>query len=119
VAFRDHSQPLRNLTVFVGGSFVDENTQEDYSVDGFCAPPSGTINGRIVVSAIEGDANLTGDVLEIAPTTADDFRPLSGPNNPVDNFFCSQMNDNDGELDQSGTFGGANQDAADGANIVG
>ncbi|HEY4222306.1 MAG TPA: MYXO-CTERM sorting domain-containing protein [Myxococcota bacterium] len=119
VVFRDDTQPERNLTVFVGGSFVDENTQEDYSADGFCAPPSGNIEGKVAISAIEGDANLTGDQLLIAPTTNDTFVNLSGPNNPADNFFCSQMNDGDGNLDTTGTFGDRNQDAFGGANIVG
>lgn len=119
VVVRDDAEPLRNLTVFVGGAFVDEDMQQDYAVSGFCAPPSGEIHGRVALSAIEGDANLTGDQLLIAPAVDGAFVPLEGPNNPVSNFFCGQMNDADGVLDQSGTFGDRNHDAFLGTNLSG
>lgn len=119
VVVRDDAEPLRNLTVFVGGAFVDEDTQQDYAVSGFCAPPSGEIHGRVALSAIEGDANLTGDQLLIAPAVDGAFVPLEGPNNPVTNFFCGQMNDADGLLDASGTFGYRNHDAFAGTNLSG
>ena len=119
VVYRDETAPTRNLSVFVGGSFVDEDSQQDYTVSGFCAPPIGPVTGTAIVSTIEGDANLTGDQLLIAPSAADAFVQLSGPNNPADNFFCSQMNDSAGQLDTKGTFGDANHDALGGANVIG
>ncbi|MDI1451173.1 hypothetical protein QHF85_44435, partial [Polyangium sp. 6x1] len=119
VAYRDEGVPMRNLSVFVGGSFVDENTTQDYTVSGFCAPPAGLVEGAVIVSAIEGDANFVGDQLRIAPTAAGPFVNLAGPNNPSDNFFCSQINDADGNLDTQGTFGDRNQDAIGGKNVVG
>ncbi|MBX7084608.1 MAG: hypothetical protein K1X88_35710 [Nannocystaceae bacterium] len=119
VAYRDSAQPIRNLTVFVGGSFVDEQATEDYSVAGFCTPPMGPFDGTAVVSALEGDANLVGDELVIGPDEGGPFANLSGPNNPIDNFFGSQMNGTDGMLDTSGTFGTANHDAVLGLNAVG
>lgn len=119
VAYRDDNEPLRNLTIFVGGSFVDEDSQEDYAVDGFCAPPSGEIVGRVAISAIEGDANLVGDQFLIAPAVDATFVQLEGPNNPADNFFCSQLNDAIGDLDTSGTFGDINHDPVAGINVAG
>lgn len=119
VVYRDETAPTRNLSVFVGGSFVDEDSQQDYAVSGFCAPPVGDVTGTAVVSTIEGDANLTGDQLLIASAAAGPFVQLSGPNNPADNFFCSQMNDSTGALDTQGTFGDANHDAFTGTNISG
>lgn len=119
VAYRDPTQPIRNLTIFVGGSFVDEESIEDYDFAGFCTPPSGPFEGRTVVSTIEGDADLTGDGFQIAESGAGPFVPLFGPNNPVTNFFCSQLNDSDGQLDGTGTFGGTNQNPAAGFNVVG
>lgn len=119
VAYRDSTQPIRNLTIFVGGSFVDEDSIEDYDFAGFCTPPSGPFEGRAVVSTIEGDADLTGDGFQIAESGAGPFVALSGPNNPVSNFFCSQLNDDAGQLDMSGTFGNVNQNAAGGFNVVG
>jgi uncharacterized repeat protein (TIGR01451 family) len=118
VAYRDEGVPMRNLSIFVGGSFVDEDAQQDYMVSGFCAPPAGVVEGTVVVSAIEGDSNLTGDKLLIGPSVAGPFVNLSGPNNPADNFFCSQINDSAGKLDTAGTFGTANHDAFTGVNVV-
>ena len=119
VAFRGDEQPTRNLSIFVGGSFVDEDSQQDYTVSGFCAPPLGVVEGNVIVGALEGDADLTGDELLIAPTVADTFVNLAGPNNPTNNFFCSQINDNTGMLDSQGSFGTVNHDAFAGTNTVG
>lgn len=119
VVYRDETAPTRNLSVFVGGSFVDEDSQQDYTVSGFCAPPIGEVTGTAVVSTIEGDANLTGDQLLVAPGAAGPFVQLSGPNNPADNFFCGQLNDAQGVLDQQGTFGDVNHDPFTGINVSG
>ena len=56
VAYRDSTERIHNLTIFVGGSFVDEDSTEDYDFAGFCTPPSGPFDGHAVVSALEGDA---------------------------------------------------------------
>lgn len=119
VAYRDEGAAVRNLSIFVGGSFVDENTTQDYNISGFCAPPAGEVTGSVVVSTIEGDASFVGDLLQIAPTAAGPFVNLSGPNNPANNFFCSQINDSDGMLDTRGTFGMVNHNAATGMNTKG
>lgn len=109
VAYRYDNEPIRNMTVFVGGVMVDEDVTVDYPVDGFCAPPTTPIEGTIAIATLEGDADREGDLLAIGETVADPtFVPLSGPNNPVDNFFCSQINGPDGLLDTSGTFGDRN-----------
>lgn len=118
VAYRHSGSRIRNLTIFVGGSFVDENAVEDYAFSGFCTPPAGPFAGSVVVSAIEGDANRDGDVLGIAASVSDAFVPLSGPNNPIDNFFASQVNGADGLVDTRGSFGELNHDAATGVNVV-
>ncbi|MBW2524591.1 MAG: hypothetical protein JRI23_10465 [Deltaproteobacteria bacterium] len=119
VAYRHDGQPIRNVSVFVGGSFVDEDSEQDYTVSGFCAPPHGVVEGNVVISALEGDANLTGDDLSIGVSESGDFVSLVGPNNPADNFFCSQINGPDGHIDSSGSFGAANHDAEYGRNRVG
>jgi len=119
VAYRDEGAAVRNLSIFVGGSFVDENTTQDYSISGFCAPPAGEVTGSIIVSTLEGDTNFVGDLLQIAQTAAGPFVNLSGPNNPANNFFCSQINDSDGMLDTRGTFGMVNHNAATGMNTKG
>jgi hypothetical protein len=119
VAYRSEAEPTRNLSIFVGGSFVDEESQQDYAISGFCAPPAGVVEGVVVSSTIEGDADLTGDQLLIGPGVLGPFEPLSGPNNPEDNFFASQLNDQSGQLDPQGTFGNTNHDAQNGVNVSG
>lgn len=119
VAYRDEGAAIRNLSIFVGGSFVDENTTQDYTINGFCAPPAGVVTGEIVVSTIEGDTNFVGDVLQIAPTAAGPFVGLSGPNNPANNFFSSQINDGTGNLDTRGSFGMVNHNPVTGVNAIG
>ncbi|MFV8751312.1 MYXO-CTERM sorting domain-containing protein [Nannocystaceae bacterium ST9] len=119
VVYRSAEAPTRNLTVFVGGQFVDEDATEDYPVEGFCTPPQGTVEGAVVISAIEGDANRAGDSFRIAPNANGPFAALSGPNNPIDNFFASQINDPEGNLDTLGSAGDANHDAFAGVNVVG
>lgn len=109
VAYRFDNEPIRNLSVFAGDTaFVDENTTVDYSVSGFCAPPAGEIKGKIAIATLEGDSNRVGDQLAIGETIASSFVTLSGPNNPANNFFCSQINGPDGQLDTTGTFGSQN-----------
>jgi uncharacterized repeat protein (TIGR01451 family)/MYXO-CTERM domain-containing protein len=118
VAYRYDNEPIRNMSVFVGGVMVDEDVTVDYPVDGFCAPPTTPIEGTIAIATLEGDADRVGDLLAIGETVADPtFVNLSGPNNPVDNFFCSQINGPDGLLDTSGTFGDRNH--ALGSNVSG
>lgn len=125
VVYEHEDEPARNLTVFLGGEFVDENSRQDYQIGGFCTPPTGPVNGRIVVSAMEGDASLDGDELLIADPMQVEligplaFENLSGPNNPADNFFASQINGDDGELDDRGSFGQFNHDAAGATNVSG
>jgi MYXO-CTERM domain-containing protein/uncharacterized repeat protein (TIGR01451 family) len=119
VAYRSEGGQVRNLSIFVGGSFVDEGASQDYPVSGFCAPPFGPVEGNVVVSALEGDAILGGDILTIAPTANGPFVTLSGTNNPSTNFFSSQINDGDGQLDTRGTFGTRNHNAFTTTNVNG
>ena len=116
VAYENASFPLRNLTIWSGGTVVSPNTgSTTITVTDFLTPEVTPITGKIFVSAQEGDAVLTGDQMlfgQTVPTLA--F--LSGPNNPQNNFFASQINNENGALDTSGTFGSRNANAAAGTN---
>ncbi|MFC4778866.1 tandem-95 repeat protein [Paenibacillus sp. GCM10023252] len=117
VVYQNGSLPSRNMTVFVGNEVVNSTTSTSTAtVSGFATPPSGTLKGRLMVSAQEGDATITGDQMQFGPTSAT-LTAISGPNNPVNNFFCSQINDDTGALNTLGTFGTSN--ATPGTNIVG
>jgi len=119
VAYRGEGEPIRNLSVFVGGSFVDQDSTQDYTVSGFCAPPFGPVEGTAIVTTLEGDADLAGDSLAIARTSTDSFEALFGPNNPLQNFFGSQINGRDGNLNTSGSFGTMNHDPFNETMVVG
>ena len=118
VAYENPSLPLRNLTIWSGGAVVSPNTgSTTITVSNFLTPEVAPITGKIFVSAQEGDAVLTGDQMlfgQTVPTLA----LLSGPNNPQNNFFASQINNDNGVLDTSGTFGTRNANAAAGTNTT-
>ena len=71
---------------------------------------------EIVLSSTEGDADLIGDQALFGPNFSS-LNALSGPNNAVNNFFGSQINNAAGNLDTTGTFGTRNQSASTGTNI--
>ncbi|MBW2458982.1 MAG: hypothetical protein JRI68_31070 [Deltaproteobacteria bacterium] len=91
----------------------------DYTVTGFCAPPYGVVEGKATVAALEGDANLTGEDFAIGESPQGAFVSMSGPNNPQNNFFGSQINNPHGLLDTTGSFGDYNHDAINGENVPG
>ncbi|MFS0838243.1 Ig-like domain-containing protein [Paenibacillus sp. 1P03SA] len=108
VIYQNATLPSRNMTVFVGNEMVDTPSSTTSAVvSGFSTPTSGPLSGRLLVSAQEGDSPLTGDQMQFGPTAAD-LTPIYGPNNPVSNFFCSQINNDGGLLDTTGTFGDRN-----------
>jgi len=116
IAYENPSMPLRNLTIWSGGAVVSpNNTSTTITVSDFLTPEILPITGKIFVSAQEGDAVLTGDEMLFGQTIPT-LSPLSGPNNPEDNFFASQINDENGILDTTGTFGSRNANAATGTN---
>ncbi|KWU60944.1 tandem-95 repeat protein [Priestia megaterium] len=108
VVYADPLQKSRNLSVFVGAELTSSATgSSTAAVTGFGTPITGTVNGRLLVSAIEGDSAIVGDQLQFGPTVAA-LQPVSGPNNPINNFFASQINNDSGALDTTGQFGSLN-----------
>ncbi|MGH0430098.1 DUF7507 domain-containing protein [Bacillus hominis] len=117
VAYQNGSLPARNLTIYVAGNRVSVETgSADVSVSGFLTPAGGPVSGRLFLSSTEGDADLTGDQALFGPNFSS-LNALSGPNNAVNNFFGSQINNATGNLDTTGTFGTRNQSASTGTNI--
>ncbi|MEK5122605.1 DUF7507 domain-containing protein [Bacillus sp. FSL R9-9492] len=117
VAYQNGSLPARNLTIYVAGNRVSVETgSADVSVSGFLTPAGGPVSGRLFLSSTEGDADLTGDQALFGPNFSS-LNALSGPNNAVNNFFGSQINNAAGNLDTTGTFGTRNQSASTSTNI--
>jgi len=106
VAYRNYSETIKNLTIFSGTQSSNSNPA---NITGFSSPTEGEIRGKLFVSAFEGDAGLTGDQLTFGNSQGN-LVTLEGPNNPEDNFFNAQINDINGEIDMSGSFGEYNTD---------
>ncbi|PNQ84997.1 DUF7507 domain-containing protein [Paenibacillus polymyxa] len=108
VVYNNPSLPFRNLSLRVGGEGVSSATGSvNVVVSGFATPVQGTLRGRALISAQEGDVDITGDRALFGPTTSS-LTALSGPNNFSTNFFASQINGDDGTLVTTGTFGTTN-----------
>jgi len=121
VVYTNPHLPFRNLSLNVG--IVEIAFGSDPSVtttlSGFATPTEGPVSGRMALCAQDGDANKVGDQVLFGPDEAS-LTILSGPNNFPNNFFASQINDDNGNLDTSGTFGDRNQiNGEPGTQIVG
>lgn len=116
VVYENDSLPFRSLNLWVGGEVVSPLVGiANITLTGFKTPAEQNPSGKLFVSSQEGDAVLTGEQMLFG---RDQFTltNLSGPNNPLTNFFCSQINDENGLLDTSGTFGTRNANAGSGTN---
>lgn len=108
VVYQDFNQPIRDLTLFIGS---ESSGAPAAQVTGFCTPPSGPLAGRLAVSALEGDAKLSGDQMLFGTMSSlGAGNRVSGTRNPPTNFFAGQINDDAGNLDPTGTFGDRNHD---------
>lgn len=120
VIYQNPSLPFRNMSLRAGAVLVQSTSSAvTTTLTGFATPVSGTLGGRALFSAQEGDANRTGDQALFGSTTST-LVALSGPNNFANNFFASQINNDTGALNTTGTFGTRNQtNGAPGSNIAG
>ncbi|ANY70200.1 hypothetical protein BBD42_29615 [Paenibacillus sp. BIHB 4019] len=120
VIYQNATLPFRNMSLRAGAILVQSTSSAvNTTLTGFSTPVSGALGGRALFSAQEGDANRNGDQALFGATTAT-LVALSGTNNFANNFFASQINNNAGALDTTGTFGSRNQtNGAPGSNIAG
>ena len=120
VAYKNMDFPFRNLSLNVGlVSIAASSPPVMTTLSGFATPTSGIVTGRMALCALDGDANKTGDNVLFGPDEAN-LAALQGPNNFQNNFFASQINNDEGMLDTTGTFGDRNQiNGVPGSNIVG
>lgn len=118
VVYENTSLPLRNLTIWCGGAVVSPSTgNTDIALTGFITPDFLPITGKMFVSAQEGDAVIAGDRMLFGQNLAS-LTPVFGSNNPVGNFFASQINNVNGSIETSGTFGTRNANASAGINTT-
>ena len=109
VVYQNASLPLRNLSVYAGQEIIEASSPPvDATISGFATPATGVVTGRVLVTVQEGDSNISGDQLRFGPNPNATVA-LFGPRNPANNFFQSQICNDFGELDTTGTFGDLNQ----------
>lgn len=107
VVFSLPTLPFRAVALYYNQDLIGGAVTGKQVLTGFTTPLQGSVRGRLVASAGEGDPAIVADQLQLGPTDTE-LTPLSGPNNFPNNFFASQINGDDGLLDRSGTFGNLN-----------
>jgi len=104
VAYARADLPLRDLGIWVG---LEPGGGAPATLGGLCTPSAGDVRARVLVTAMEGDHKGYGDNLAFGPPGGT-LVNLTGPNNNEGNFFAAHINDDQGLLDTSGTFGQLN-----------
>ncbi|NEZ47894.1 DUF11 domain-containing protein [Clostridium niameyense] len=117
VLYNNRFLPARNFSLYVGIDYVGVGTPVDITTTNFTTPVYSTPKGRLLLSALNGDATINGDQVLFGPDTSN-LTPLYGPENLTNNFFGSQINNDTGNTDTTGTFGDRNQNIHTGVNIV-
>ncbi|WJS94139.1 gliding motility-associated C-terminal domain-containing protein [Flavobacterium johnsoniae] len=94
VVYENSDMKNRDITVFDGHAFVQNNITADhsFSVSGFNAIASGPVDVKLGIMAGEGDINYNGDYFKIQKLNTNDYLSLSHSENSPDNFFNSSIN---------------------------
>ncbi|MCK5153121.1 MAG: hypothetical protein KAQ93_02080 [Spirochaetales bacterium] len=118
VVYELPTEPIRRITLFVDGSFIDEGSHIEYNISDFATALTGDVTGALFISVMEGDADLNGDQALISKDGTT-YQVMNSANNPDDNFFASQINQYPGDIDTRGSFGIYNHNAMTDVNISG
>ncbi|MCF6297373.1 MAG: T9SS type B sorting domain-containing protein [Flavobacteriaceae bacterium] len=96
LVYEDPSEPRKYISTFDGFSAVGDapNNIVDFSYSGFVTPPSGPVEGKVGVAALEGDLGWTGDQMLFRSDGNTTFTALFDAESPVDNFFNSKITEN-------------------------
>ncbi|EDS76861.1 cell surface protein [Clostridium botulinum C str. Eklund] len=117
VLYKNSFLPARNFSLYVGVDYVNIGAPVDITTTNFTTPVYGLPKGRLLIGALNGDAPIDGDQVLFGANTSN-LTPLSGPENLVNNFFGSQINNDTGNTDTTGTFGNRNQNIHTGTNMI-
>ncbi|WP_198680025.1 T9SS type B sorting domain-containing protein [Aureibaculum luteum] len=112
IVYEDPSEPRKYISTFDGMSAVrnSPNNVVDFSYSGFTTPPSGPVEGKVGVAALEGDLGLYGDHMQFKADGKTSFTSLYDDANDINNFFSSNIThdgvvDTDRNLNSSNTLG--------------
>lgn len=110
IVYEDSALPFRNINIWSLFNGPGIGSTVNIPLTGFSTPSSGNVTGRLTVGALAGNSDQSGDFVRFGSNVASAVT-LSGPNNLANNFFASQINNNLGVRDTTGTFGNANVNA--------
>lgn len=93
IVYEDPTEPRKFISTFDGFSAVrnSPNNQVDFAYSGFTTPPSGPVEGRVGVAALEGDLGWFGDQMLFKADANPGFTALYDAENDVNNFFNSKI----------------------------
>ncbi len=93
IVYEDPNEPRKFISTFDGFSAVNNAPNEvvSFSYSGFVTPPSGPVEGKVGVAALEGDYGWQGDRMQFRADANATFTDLYDAANPVDNFFNSRI----------------------------
>ncbi len=93
IVYEDATASRKYISTFDGFSAVRDApyNQVDFNYSGFVTPPSGAVEGRVGVAALEGDLGWFGDQLLFKADGKSNFTALYDAENNVDNFFNSKI----------------------------
>ncbi len=96
IVYEDPSLPRRYISTFDGFSAVKNSpfNAVSFNYSGFTTPPSGPVEGRIGVAAMEGDLGLFGDHMQFKADNNSSFTNLFDAENDANNFFNSKITEN-------------------------
>ncbi|MGL4849547.1 MAG: hypothetical protein ACRC28_11620, partial [Clostridium sp.] len=110
IIYENLSMPLRKFNVNLGSTATGSSVNQTFK--GFLVPPTGVPQGRMIVNLMDADGSGSFFV-----NGGNGSKALSGPNNPQNAFWNSQINiidsesPNVGMLDTTGSFGSFNRPA--------
>uniref|UniRef100_UPI00263488A9 HYR-like domain-containing protein n=1 Tax=uncultured Psychroserpens sp. TaxID=255436 RepID=UPI00263488A9 len=83
--------PSKNISLFDGYAQVTQSTNNfDIVFDGFQTVPVGNVEADVIIGALEGDQDLSGDMLQIQ-NVAGNFVDITAPLRDANNFFNSRI----------------------------
>ncbi|WP_419212343.1 Calx-beta domain-containing protein [Maribacter sp. X9] len=90
--------PAKNITLFDGYAHVTQTKNSfDINFDGFQTVPTGDVKGKVLIGALEGDRDISGDQIQLL-NTKDNWTKLSTGEREENNFFNSKITRNGGQL---------------------
>lgn len=108
VVYTSDNNSYVNVSINIGNIDVSTSESVSRSISGFQTSKEGfTLSAGALITALRGNPSIAEDNISI--TDKNNLETvLSGPFNPVNNFFGSQILNLQNNIDTSGTFGNLN-----------